>query len=276
MKVSIKDIVVAGKNDIAVYAANLITKSYSELNLRCVCNNNDDGIDHWQPSLKNYALKNNIEIVSLEDCYSEEKLLFISLEFDKIIDINLFKSNQLFNIHFSKLPSYKGMYTSCLPLLNGESESGVTLHKIDNGVDTGEIVDQETFSIQNIKSAKELYLNYIDIAKKILKRNLELLISNKIESYAQDTEKSSYFSRNSLDFKNIKIDLNKTAFQISNQIRAYNFEDYQLPIVHGNEINGYKITDKKSFEKSGTIKKEDKEKLTIATIDYDLILYKKI
>ena len=39
------------------------------------------------------------------------------------------------------------MYTSCLPILFNEKESGVTLHKIDRGIDTGDIIDQITFPI---------------------------------------------------------------------------------------------------------------------------------
>ena len=58
----------------------------------------------------------------------------------EIIKTKNFKSNKLFNLHFSLLPSYKGMHTSAFPILNGEKYSGVTIHKIDNGIDTGDII----------------------------------------------------------------------------------------------------------------------------------------
>ena len=56
-----------------------------------------------------------------------------------------FLNARLYNIHFSYLPAYKGMFTSALPIKNGEVDSGVTLHKIESGIDTGDIIDQIKF-----------------------------------------------------------------------------------------------------------------------------------
>ena len=39
------------------------------------------------------------------------------------------------------------MYTSYWPIKNGEKKSGVTLHKIDSGIDTGDIISQLSFDI---------------------------------------------------------------------------------------------------------------------------------
>lgn len=72
-----------------------------------------------------------------------DDLIFISLEFDKIVNPDLFKDARLYNIHFSLLPSYKGMYTSAIPILNGEEMVGVTFHEIDKGIDTGNIIAQK-------------------------------------------------------------------------------------------------------------------------------------
>ena len=85
------------------------------------------------------------------------KIFFISLEFDKIINTSLFKTTNLFNIHFSLLPRYKGMYTSILPILNGDKISGVTLHKIDRGIDTGDIIDKCSFRLI-LLTQQEIYI----------------------------------------------------------------------------------------------------------------------
>src|SRR5690606_1870023 len=124
---------------------------------------------------------------------------------------------------FSKLPSYKGMYTSVLPILNGESESGVTLHEIDKGIDTGPIIDQIVFPLSVDTTARELYDLYLTNSILLFKKNLRFLITGNYVARPQTRLGSTYFSKSSINFSNLKIDLNQTAFQIHNQIRAFVF-----------------------------------------------------
>jgi methionyl-tRNA formyltransferase len=167
-----KKVCLAGKNDIAVYGLSLLLNYLMKENLFVVCNESDDGFDGWQPSLRKYSNEIGIEEISLQQCYNIDELIFISLEFDKIISPEKFSNARLYNIHFSKLPAYKGMYTSALPLLNCEKETGVTLHRIDSGIDTGDIIDQIVFPIEDADTAKDLYLNYLNFAKQLLNSNI--------------------------------------------------------------------------------------------------------
>ena len=63
-------------------------------------NDIDNGKDNWQRSLLKNSRELGIDVTTLEKACLIDDLLFISLEFDKIIDPNKFKSNKLFNIHF--------------------------------------------------------------------------------------------------------------------------------------------------------------------------------
>ena len=267
-------ICIAGKNDISVFALDLVMELFSEAEILCLCNKNDEGYDTWQPSLRKYASFKEIKVVNLEDVYEIEDLIFISLEFDRIIKPELFASKNLFNIHFSKLPAYKGMYTSALPLLHNEKESGVTLHKIDRGIDTGEQIDQIIFNIEQVQSSRDLYFLYLEHSKALLKRNINNLVFGPVNSYPQSAEESSYYSRNYIDYSNLQIDLNKTAQEIENQIKAFNFPEYQIPIVKGFKISNCKILKNRSLKKPGTILKDDFHELEIASIDYDVCLKK--
>src|SRR5690606_13123102 len=102
------------------------------------------------------------------DLYNIENLLFLSLEYDRIIRPEIFKSSKLYNLHFSLLPAYKGVFTSILPILNGERQTGVTLHKIDNGIDTGDIIFQKNIDITEDINSLQLYKRYSDIGYKLL------------------------------------------------------------------------------------------------------------
>ncbi len=115
-------IVIAGKNNIAVHALNYLASCQGINNLAVVCNKTDKGTDTWQMSLRKKALTLGILELSLSDA-EELADVFISLEFDQIIKTNNFKTSKIFNIHFSLLPKYRGMYTSVWPILNNEKKN---------------------------------------------------------------------------------------------------------------------------------------------------------
>lgn len=240
-------ICIAGKNKIAVEALNhlIIELGYRVDNLLVCSNKNDNGVDSWQPSLKKKAEDMKVHDAELTELYDITDLVFISLEFDRIIKPDRFSSRRLFNIHFSLLPKYKGMYTSVFPLLNGEAESGVTLHFIDEGIDTGDIIDQLKFSIGLNDTCRDLYFKYLETGLKLFKKNINNLLSSNIVGKQQPSVSSTYYSKRSLDFKNISIDFNKTSFEIHNQIRAFIFKEYQLPIIHSYRITKSILTNDK-------------------------------
>lgn len=269
-------IVIAGKNEIAVNALEYLIE---ELNIAkndicIVTNKTDDGINSWQPSLKQFASKKGILSKELHELYGVEDLLFLSLEFDKIIKPHLFKSKRLFNIHFSLLPKYKGMFTSVMPLLAGEDHSGVTLHRINKGIDTGEIVDQLKFYLSLEDNAKDLYNKYLSFSFILFKKNINNLLSEDFLTHAQPAINSSYYSKNEIDFTEIKIDFNKTAFEIHNQIRAFTFRDYQLPSYNDFKVFKSELTKTTSDLKSGELILETEAFFEVSTIDYSIKLYK--
>ena len=218
---------IAGKNDIAVgILLYLLDYGIDRKNICIILNRTDDGKDNWQRSLLKKASELNIKITTLEEVYQIENLLFLSLEFDKIVDLSKFKSNKLFNIHFSLLPKYKGMFTSIMPILNNEKITGVTFHKIDKGIDTGDIIAQKEFEIDLMDNARDIYHKYIRNGILLVKQCLEKLLKNEfIESKPQNLRESSYFSKNIIDYKNINIELNQTSLSSHNQIRAFNFRE---------------------------------------------------
>lgn len=269
-----KTICIAGKNNIAINIAQYVLDNFADYKIVSIINQNDNGKNHFQLSYKLFCENNNIEIVQLKDIYPIENLIFLSLEFDRIIKPRLFKTRELFNIHFSLLPAYKGMYTSALPIINGENKSGVTLHKIDVGIDTGNIIAQTSFKIDFKMTGQELYNKYINYGTDLIKKNLVQIIQKNYTETPQPIQGASYYSKSTIDYQNLVIDLNKTAFEIYNQIRAFSFPAYQLPIILGNKIYHSRILNQKSKDKPSTVQLENDYEKVISTIDYDLCLLK--
>ncbi len=235
---------IAGKNNIAVNALKFLIEDLKiDKNQICVIpNNNDTGVDSWQKSFKRYALENNISLIKLEDSYNCD--IFISLEFDKIIKPSLFQSTRLYNMHFSALPAYRGMYTSCLPLLHGMKQTGVTLHYIDEGIDTGDIIAQDLFLIDINDNARSLYDKYLYHGLMLFKKTFLYLFSlKKILAKKQRCLGASYFNKKSIDYRNITIDIKKSSYEIYNQLRAYIFPEYQLPTINNKQIISVTLLD---------------------------------
>lgn len=266
-------LVIAGKNNIAVEVlSHCVVKKYSDIAF--IPNSTDTEKDSWQRSALKYAKENNIKIATLESVYHIEDLVFLSLEYDRLINPNLFKSKKLYNIHFSLLPKYKGMYTSVWPILYGEKYSGTTLHLIANGIDTGDIIDSDKFEIDIMDSSRDLYYKYLQSGKNLAIKNLDNLILNKvIVPISQNKFNSTYFSKSSIDFSSVEIDINATAIQIYNFVRAYNFREYQLPKFNGINIISASILGPNNTKKCNVIY-ETNLGFVVSAIDRNIMLYK--
>lgn len=268
-------ICIAGKNKIAVDALLYLLKiGITRESILGVINKTDDGQHGWQPSFKATCEREGIRIVQLEEIYEQENLIFLSLEFDRIIKPKKFRSTNLYNIHFSLLPAYKGMYTSVLPILNGEYHSGVTLHRIDAGIDTGEIIDQVKFDLPEDANGQDLYWLYLKYAFQLFQQNIGALLKKQVISTPQSAKGASYFSKSTINFKTLQIDLNKTAQEVHNQIRGFAFRPYQLPSVNGTCVSHSQISSIRSTQKPGILLESNHFFDCYSTIDYDVLLYK--
>lgn len=284
-------ICIAGKNNIAVDILQflLTEKKISPHQIVITCNKTEDGVNKWQRSLRYFASKHavidsedalvcrdgGVREVALEEIYPVKKLIFLSLEYDKIIKPNLFISKELYNIHFSLLPKYKGMYTSVMPLLNNEQRSGVTFHKIDEGIDTGNIILQQSFKLDKNDTARTLYMKCMEYGVKVVKEALDIILDSQypLKGTPQSPYNSSYYSRSALDYNHLLINLNQTALSIHNQIRAFNFREYQLARIYGKNVSYSEITNIPSRKSPGAIVWENDDRMILSSIDYDIVIY---
>ena len=226
-------VIISGKGQIAVrclfFCLDLINLIEFPLRLVGLPVTSDRGEDGWQPSLLKACRSQNIEYHrDFEEIKLSPKDVFFSLEYDRIIKLEQLNGCRAFNIHFSLLPKYRGCHTSVWPIRNGESYSGVTLHKID----------QVTFEIPPFFTAQNLYEACHEHGFQLYKRNLCKILKGE-ESYCdQDPREATFFSRASIDyFKDIQsIDFSKPAVSVCNYIRSLIFPVFQCPIFKGKKI----------------------------------------
>ena len=87
----------------------------------------------------------------MEKLRSYQAHLFVSMSFDQIFRRPLYEipPKGTINCHAGKLPNYRGRNVLNWVLINDEKEFGITVHYVDDGVDTGDVVLQYTYPIED-------------------------------------------------------------------------------------------------------------------------------
>ena len=119
-------------------------------------------------------------------------------------------------IHASLLPKYAGGAPLTWAIINGEKETGVTLFRMDDGVDDGDIIAQKSFKIEYADTIKEVYEKATEESKKIL---LDTLVNiSSINFKKQDKEKLQIYPQRKPE--DGEIDLSMSAEELYNFVRA--------------------------------------------------------
>tara|TARA_Y100000816_G_scaffold239318_1_gene185647 strand:+ start:3924 stop:4694 length:771 start_codon:yes stop_codon:yes gene_type:complete len=231
-------ICIAGKNQCAIDVLDYLISNYrNKVSLLALPNKSDSNKDTWQKSFKKFAISKKIKLIKLKDLYKIRNLYLFSIEYEKILKIYNFKSSNLFNIHFSLLPKYRGCHTNFYQIYKGEKYSGVTLHKIDDGIDTGEIISKIKFKIPINCTAYDNYLKLMRYSVIIFKKNIRYILNNNYNLKKQNINKGSYFSRKSVNYADLlKIKRIDNKIKTHNLIRSLIFEPFQLPIYNNKKI----------------------------------------
>ena len=122
------------------------------------------------------------------------------------------------NLHGSLLPKYRGCAPANWAILNGETETGVTLHYMTPEPDAGDIVCQRAVPIALDDDAATLNRNLAAAAEVMLAENLPMIRTGKAPRTPQDPAAATYFGRRRPS--DGEIDWGQSAQQIANLVRA--------------------------------------------------------
>ena len=144
-------------------------------------------------------LKTSNEVAITEEKISLEKMkeigpsLIISYGYRHIIkkDVIDFFKNRIINLHISFLPWNRGVFPNFWGVIE-DSPKGVTIHFIDEGIDTGDILFQKQIQINNKYSLKESYNKLRWEMEELFLENWNKIASFKFEPKKQNLQKGSY------------------------------------------------------------------------------------
>jgi methionyl-tRNA formyltransferase len=147
--------------------------------------------------LKRYARTHNIPFLSHKNINDQDFLekdevkccdLFVSMSFNQIFRKATFETPHLgtINCHAGKLPYYRGRNILNWVLINDESEFGITVHYVDEGIDTGDIIKQSTFQITDADDYSTLLEKAYSGCADLLSKTVDDFLEGEITRIAQN------------------------------------------------------------------------------------------
>lgn len=169
------------------------------------------------------------------------------------------------NIHTSLLPRWRGAAPVQRAIEAGDSETGVSIMQMDEGLDTGSILAQLHCPIASHETSGSLHEKLAVLGAKCLIEMLEKMAAGKVTPLPQDPALATY--ANKISKAEARLDWVKPAIELERQIRAFN----PAPVAY-TEINGLllrvweaQLVDRTANAKPGTILASDKTGVDIAT-----------
>lgn len=172
------------------------------------------------------------------------------------------------NVHGSLLPKYRGAAPIQWAVLNGDKETGVTTMFMDEGMDTGDMIEKEVVEIGDNETTGELWDRLSIVGANLLVKTLKLLVDGEVKRVKQPDE----FTVAPMLKKEIaKIDWeNYSSKKIKDLARGLNPFMGAFSYLDDKKIKIWKveIVDEKFDEVPGTVVVSDNKKgLVISTID---------
>ena len=183
------------------------------------------------PPVKVCAEKNGITVYQPDSVRTEESLSLMKelnpdcvvvVAYGKIIPSEMLKLPKFgfVNVHGSLLPKYRGAAPIQWSIIDGEKKTGVTTMQMDDGIDTGDMLEVSETEIGENETAGELFDRLAEMGGKLIVSTLSKLEKGELTPIPQDHEKSNYAKIISKEMA--LIDFNMSAENVFNLIRGFN------------------------------------------------------
>ncbi|MCM8763210.1 MAG: methionyl-tRNA formyltransferase [Candidatus Omnitrophica bacterium] len=225
------DIVFFGSSRFAVEPLNKLLSS--ENKIVCVVTQPDQkqgrGLKLSFTPIKEMAIKNNLNFYQPQDLASSKTIdflkklsadLFVVVAYGKILPQKLLDVPKIFaiNLHASLLPKYRGAAPINWAIIKGEKETGISIIKMNQYMDAGEIILQKKIPIDNTDTNITLSQKLSHLGSEMLLEAIDLIANNKYNLVPQDEAVVSFAPL--LKKEDGLIDWKKPARDIYNLIRG--------------------------------------------------------
>ena len=183
------------------------------------------------PPVKQTAIENGLTVYQPNSVRTDEAISLmrdlapdcvVVVAYGKIIPAEMLKTAPLgfVNVHGSLLPKYRGAAPIQWAVIDGEEVTGITTMQMDEGLDTGDMLEQVSTKIGENETAGELFDRLSVMGAELIVSTLKKLEDGSITPVKQDDSQSNYAKIISKEMA--KIDFSKSADEIFNLIRGFN------------------------------------------------------
>ncbi len=179
--------------------------------------------------VKQYALEHHISVFQpikikkeLEEIIKLQPDIIITCAYGQILPKKLLDCPKFgcINVHASLLPKYRGGAPIHKALINGEKETGITIMYMDEGMDTGDMIQKEVYQIQPDDNVGTLHDKLSTMGANLLKEVLPSIIAKTNKREKQKEEEATYAYN--IKREEEHLDFSKTGNELQNQIRGLN------------------------------------------------------
>ncbi len=177
------------------------------------------------------------------------------------------------NIHGSLLPRYRGAAPIQWAILNGDEETGITIMKMDAGMDTGPMLLKRSLPIGPETTFGELSSKMATLGAEALMEALDLLEKGMLKEEAQPEEGVTYAPP--IKKEQLKIDWNAPAQKIHCQLRAFDPRPGAWAIMEGQRVRLFSpelLPKENPGQEPGTIIRADEKGLLVSCPDGALLI----
>ncbi|MWP02193.1 methionyl-tRNA formyltransferase [Escherichia coli] len=169
------------------------------------------------------------------------------------------------NVHGSLLPRWRGAAPIQRSLWAGDAETGVTIMKMDVGLDTGDMLFKLACPITNEDTSATLYDKLADLGPQGLIETLQQLADNTATPEVQDEALVTYAEK--LSKEEAQLDWSLSAAQLERCIRAFNPWPMSWMMIDDQPVKVWKasVIDGDTSEEPGTIIEVSKQGIQVAT-----------
>ena len=171
------------------------------------------------PLAQPVKLKNNSALQSQLEQLNPDAIVVVA--YGRLIPAWMLNLPRLgaFNVHASLLPKYRGAAPIQWAIARGENSTGVTIMRLDEGLDTGPILLQSQIPIHSDETAVALSPRLAELGATLMVEALEQLDAGRIRPKAQDPSLATFAPL--LTKQDGQIDFSQTAFEIYNRFRGF-------------------------------------------------------
>jgi methionyl-tRNA formyltransferase len=123
------------------------------------------------------------------------------------------------NVHGSLLPRWRGAAPLNAAILHGDRETGITIMKMDAGLDTGPIISKRAMPIRDDDTAGSLFDKMAELGAELLVETIPVYLKGEMKPEPQDNSLATYAPM--LKKADGELDFDQTAEYLARQVRAY-------------------------------------------------------